>query len=178
MPTNPEYIIKADHEKRGQFVYSCTACDSILGVRKELETPDCIVDLLSGICPSCGAKLENSVDCRQGQVPEGWHNPIPSVDVTKMRRRTALLQRASSYNNNLGILLAAIFGNPLGSASSVKLTPTSGPAQTISVYTIGTIDNSYYIDLNPTPRADLSSGATGEDSAVIVGTGSASTCPG
>ena len=91
MPTSPEYIIKADQEKRGQFVYSCTACNNILGVRKELETPDCIVDLLSGICPSCGAKLENSVDCRQGQVPEGWHNPIPSIDRTKVRRRRAAI---------------------------------------------------------------------------------------
>ena len=33
---------------------------------------------------------------------------------------------STAYNNNLGTLLAAIFANPLGTASSVMLTPTSG----------------------------------------------------
>jgi hypothetical protein len=98
MPVSPEYIIKPEQENRGQFVYSCATCNDILAVRKKLETPDHIADPLSGTCPSCGAKLENSIDCKQGRAPEGWHNPILSVDRTKVRRRAPLLQRASSYN--------------------------------------------------------------------------------
>jgi hypothetical protein len=99
MPTSPEYVIKVDLETRDQFVYSCAACNNILSMRKELETPDGVIDSLSGSCPACGAKLENSVECRRGQAPEGWHNPAPSVDRSKIRRRAPLLQRASSYNH-------------------------------------------------------------------------------
>ena len=38
---------------------------------------------------------------------------------------------STAYNNNLGTLLAAIFANPLGTVSSVMLTPTSGTAQSV-----------------------------------------------
>jgi hypothetical protein len=79
---------------------------------------------------------------------------------------------STAYNNNLGVLLAAIFANTQGTASSVKLNPTSGAAQTITVYfPAGQI--SYY----PAPRADITAGATGADSAIRAGTGTASTCP-
>jgi hypothetical protein len=84
---------------------------------------------------------------------------------------------STAYNNNLGILLAAIFANPLGTASSVKLNPTSGTSQTVSVYNLASGQGGYYIDIYPAPRADLGSGATGADSAIRVGTGSTSTCP-
>jgi hypothetical protein len=84
---------------------------------------------------------------------------------------------STAYNNNLGVLLAAIFANPLGTATSVKLNPTSGTAQTVSVYNLATGQGGYYIDIIQAPRADLGSGATGADSAIRVGTGSASTCP-
>ncbi|MDA4123773.1 MAG: hypothetical protein OK456_11395 [Thaumarchaeota archaeon] len=109
-----------------------------------------------------------------------FHDTFPTIAVSPgntISVQYTVQLGSTAYNNNLGVLLATIFANPLGSASSVKLTPTSGPAQTISVYTIGILDGSYYEDLNPAPRADLSSGTTGEDSAVIVGTGSASACP-
>jgi hypothetical protein len=99
MPVNPEYMIKPEQENRGQFVYSCAACNDVLAVRKELETPDHIADPLCGTCPTCGSKLENSIDCRRGQALEGWHDPIISLNRTSLHRRTPLLQRASSYNH-------------------------------------------------------------------------------
>ena len=87
---------------------------------------------------------------------------------------------STAYNNNLGTLLAAIFANSLGTLTTVKLAPTSGPAQTIDVYQVAYYSGccSYaYLDSNNAPRADLGSGATGADSAIRVGTGTASACP-
>ena len=85
---------------------------------------------------------------------------------------------STAYNNNIGILLAAIFANSLGTSTSVKLTPTSGTSQTVSVYVPASYDCCYYWATGAgAPRADLGSGATGADSAIRVGTGSATTCP-
>jgi hypothetical protein len=79
---------------------------------------------------------------------------------------------STAYNNNLGTLLAAIFANPLGTASSVKLNPTGGASQSVWVYF-----PAQYIGTYTAPRADLSAGTTGADSAIRVGTGTTSTCP-
>ena len=84
---------------------------------------------------------------------------------------------STAYNNNLGLLLAAIFANTLGTASTVKLTPTSGAAQMVDVYVTASSGGYFYYDVFAAPRADLGSGATGADSAIRVGTGTASTCP-
>jgi len=87
---------------------------------------------------------------------------------------------STAYNNNLGLVLAAILANPLGTASTVKLTPTSGAAQTIDVYAMATESaccSYYYYNSYGAPRADLGAGSTGADSTIRVGTGSASTCP-
>ena len=81
---------------------------------------------------------------------------------------------STAYDNNFGILLAAILGNSNGAAVSVNLTPTSGTAQTVSVYVPeGSISYAGYSSL----RADLGAGSTGADSTIRVGTGSTSTCP-
>ncbi|MDA4122814.1 MAG: hypothetical protein OK456_06510 [Thaumarchaeota archaeon] len=75
-----------------------------------------------------------------------------------------------AYNNNLGILLTAIFANTLGAPSSVKLTATTGAPVSVAVY---------YVSPLAAPRVDLGSSATGSDSAIRIGTGSANSggCP-
>ncbi len=98
MPSTPDYVIVGDQGQEEQYVYSCTTCSSILDVRKRLVSPDGILDSLTGVCPSCGAKLENSIDCKQGQAPEDWQGPHLSAQGVNARRRPPLFQRASSYN--------------------------------------------------------------------------------
>jgi hypothetical protein len=95
MPSLPDYVTVANREQEEQFVYSCAACGSVLYVRKRLEAYDDILDSLVGVCPSCEAKLENSIDCRLGRVPVDWRGPTQRVDV---HRRRHLFQCASSYN--------------------------------------------------------------------------------
>jgi Rad51 len=98
MPTTADYDIIADQGQKEQFVYSCAACASIIDVRSGLVSPEGILGALTGVCPSCGAKLENSIDCKLGQVPKDWQSPLPSAQRTSPHPRAPLFQRASSYN--------------------------------------------------------------------------------
>jgi len=85
---------------------------------------------------------------------------------------------STAYNNNFGILLAAILSNPLGNALTVKLTPTSGAAVSVNVYDQAyNTCCGYYAQSTSAPRADLGSGATGADSTIEVGTGTSANCP-
>jgi hypothetical protein len=111
-----------------------------------------------------------------------FHDTFPTVVVAPgntISIQYTVQLGSTAYNNNLGLMLAAIFANPLGTASSVKLNPTSGPSQSVSVYDLALYSNccNSYFNNNAAPRADLGSGATGADSAIRVGTGSATTCP-
>jgi hypothetical protein len=111
-----------------------------------------------------------------------FHDTFPTVAVaagSTISVQYTVQLGSTAYNNNLGLILAAIFANALGTASSVMLTPTSGPSQSVSVYNVAVYSNSYnyYYNNNVALRADLSSGATGADSAIRVGTGSATSCP-
>ena len=111
-----------------------------------------------------------------------FHDTFPTVAVaagSTISVQYTVQLGSTAYNNNLGLILAAIFANPLGTASSVMLTPTSGSAQSVLVYNVAFLSNSYgaySINTNGL-RADLGSGATGADSAIRVGTGSATSCP-
>ena len=109
-----------------------------------------------------------------------FHDAFPTIAVSAgntISVQYTVQLGSTAYNNNLGIMLAAIFANPLGTATSVKLTPTTGASQSITVYALAASEGYYYLDLLAGPRADLGSGTTGADSAIIVGTGTASTCP-
>ncbi len=121
MPRTPDYVIVADQGQKEQFVYSCAACGSVLDVRKRLFPPDGIHDFLTGVCPSCGVKLENSIDCRLDQAPEDWHGPRPSAQRTNARLMP-LFQRASSYNRfSLDFLLLDRLLQPLAPDNFVML---------------------------------------------------------
>jgi len=97
MPSTPDYVVVPDERQEGLFVYSCATCGSVLDVRKELASPDGILDSLMGVCPSCGEKLENSIECRLGHAPEEWRGPRPRAQRADARRRSTF-QRASSFN--------------------------------------------------------------------------------
>ncbi len=98
MPSTPDYVIVGDQGREEQFVYSCATCGSVLDVRKRLVPPEYILDSLTGVCLSCGKQLENSIDCRLGQVPKDWHDPRLSAQTVSAHRRPPVFQRASSYN--------------------------------------------------------------------------------
>jgi hypothetical protein len=109
-----------------------------------------------------------------------FHDTFPTIAVSAgstISVQYTVQLGSTAYNNNLGTVLAAIFANPLGATTSVKLTPTTGSSQTVTVYALATPTANYYVNLLAAPRADLGSGSTGADSAIIVGTGSASACP-
>jgi hypothetical protein len=110
-----------------------------------------------------------------------FHDTFPAVNVTTgdtISVQYTVQLGSTAYNNNLGVLLAAIFANPLGTSSSVKLNSTSGSSQSVSVYNVAPFSYlGYYYNNYGAPRADLGSGATGADSAIRVGTGSATSCP-
>jgi Rad51 len=87
--------------KAGRFVYSCAVCGDVLDVRKELASPDCILDSLMGTCPSCGAGLEDSIDCRLGSAPDDWQRRDVRHQAPRVageRRKRPLFQSASSFN--------------------------------------------------------------------------------
>jgi Rad51 len=98
MPSTPDYVIVPDEGREERFVYSCTACGSVLDVRKRLAPPDGILDSLMGVCPSCGGKLEDAMGCRLDRAPEDWHGARAPVQRTDVHRRRPAFQRASSFN--------------------------------------------------------------------------------
>jgi hypothetical protein len=53
------------------------------------------------------------------------------------------------------------YQTPTSAATSVMVTPTSGPAQSVTVYSVATANFGSYYDTTPAPRADLGGGATG-----------------
>jgi len=97
-----DYIVAAGRPQDERFVYSCAGCGGVLDVRKALAPLDGILDSLAGVCPSCGARLEGSVDCRLGRAPVDWGQPASTVAIPPRRAdarpRAPLVQRASSYN--------------------------------------------------------------------------------
>ena len=115
------------------------------------------------------------------------HDSFPAVAVTPgstISVQYTVQLGSTAYDNNLGILLAAVMANSLGSSTSVQLTPTSGPAQIVIVYVAASPPQCcggigvYYINSGGSyVRADLGSGSTGADGTIRVGTGSASSCP-
>ena len=98
MPITPDYSVVADRVQEERYVYSCGGCGAVLDVRKAFATPDGILESLLGACPSCGAKLEDSIDCRLGPAPEGWQGPRPPTERATPRHKRPLFQCASSYN--------------------------------------------------------------------------------
>jgi DNA-directed RNA polymerase subunit RPC12/RpoP len=98
MPSTPDRVVTTAQEEKEQFVYSCATCSSVLDVRKRLAPMDGIIDSLTGVCPSCGAKLEDSIGCKPGPVPEGWHGSLLPAHRTNARLKAPLFQRASSFN--------------------------------------------------------------------------------
>ncbi|MGA2664366.1 MAG: hypothetical protein ABSF83_05425 [Nitrososphaerales archaeon] len=95
------YVVAADRSQGERFVYSCAGCGGVLGVGKTPAPLDGILDSLVGVCPSCGAKLEGSVDCRLGRAPADWDRPASVIippQRADARPRAPLVQRASSYN--------------------------------------------------------------------------------
>lgn len=98
MPTTPDPALAASREEKEWFVYSCATCGSVIDVRSRLAPLDGILDSLMGACPSCEGKLEGSIDCRAGPVPEGWHGPPIPAQRTGARLKPPLFQRASSFN--------------------------------------------------------------------------------
>jgi len=97
-PSAPDYLVVADQGQKEQFVYSCATCGSVLDVRRRLVPLDGILDSLTGVCPSCNEKLENSIECKLGQAPEDWQGPRLSAQRANAHRRAPTFQRASSYN--------------------------------------------------------------------------------
>jgi hypothetical protein len=98
MPSTPDPAAATSGEEKERFVYSCATCASVLDVRSRLAPLDGILDFLAGSCPSCGGKLEGSIDCRAGPVPEGWEGPPIPAQRTSARLKSPLFQRASSFN--------------------------------------------------------------------------------
>jgi len=98
MPSIPDRLVTTAQEEKEQILYSCATCSGILDVRKNITPPDSIVDSLTGVCPYCGAKLEDAIDCKRGRVPEDWHTPRLLTQRTHARLKSPPFQRASSYN--------------------------------------------------------------------------------
>ncbi|MGA2664037.1 MAG: hypothetical protein ABSF83_03750, partial [Nitrososphaerales archaeon] len=115
-----------------------------------------------------------------------FHDTFPPVQVpaggTISVQYTVQLG-STAYDNNLGLLLAAILANSLGTQTSVQLTPTAGSSpQQVVVYASSQppacCTSVAYSDPTAGPRADMGGGTTGADSTIRVGTGSASVCSG
>jgi hypothetical protein len=98
MPSTPDPAVATSGEEKERFVYSCATCGSVLDVRERLASLDGLLDSLMGACPSCGGKLEDSIDCRAGPVPEGWQGPPIPVQRISARLKSPMFQRASSFN--------------------------------------------------------------------------------
>jgi hypothetical protein len=89
------YLYEQAASGKEHFVYYCSSCRCVLGVRRDLEPASETVGSLDGRCMGCGGLLEGSIECRLAPVPDDWSDVFLST-VPPAQKREALFQRASS----------------------------------------------------------------------------------
>lgn len=89
------YLYEQVASGREHFVYYCSSCRCVLGVRRDLRPASEAVDNLNGCCMGCGGLLEGSVECRLAPVPDDWSDVFLNSD-SPAQKREVVFQRASS----------------------------------------------------------------------------------
>jgi hypothetical protein len=78
------YLYECDGSGRERYVYYCSSCSCVLGVKGELQPVGDMIDFLEGRCPGCGEKLEGSTECRLARVADEWSD----IDLASPSRRS------------------------------------------------------------------------------------------
>jgi Rad51 protein len=96
MAARLHYLYDQREGGKERFIYSCSSCDCVLRVRRDLGPTGETLDSVNGRCFGCGRALEESIECRLTEVPDEWSDIYLSAPKT-VERRTPLFRPASSY---------------------------------------------------------------------------------
>jgi hypothetical protein len=121
------YIFECDGSGRERFVYYCSACSCVLGVRKEVQPAGDLIDSLEGRCPGCGNTLEGSMECRLIKVDDDWSD----VDLAPPRRsnggRISFHRASTLMPFSLGFPKLDLLVQPLRPGELLMLTGGGAP---------------------------------------------------
>jgi hypothetical protein len=122
------YLYECDGSGREKYVYYCSSCSCVLGVKRELRPVGDMIDSLEGKCPGCGGKLEGSTECRLAQVAEDWSD----IDFASPGRRSGSkvdFRRASTLMPfSLGFPKLDLMVQPLKPGKLLMLSGGAAPA--------------------------------------------------
>ena len=121
------YVYERNGNGRERYVYYCSACSCVLGVRKEVQPVGDLMDGLEGKCPGCGNTLEGSMECRFIKVADEWSD----IDLAPPRRsngeRVAFHRASTLMPFSLGFPKLDLLVQPLGPGKLLMLTSGGAP---------------------------------------------------
>jgi hypothetical protein len=121
------YVYECNGDGGERYVYYCSACSCVLGVKKEVQPVGDLMDCLEGKCPGCGNPLEGSMECRFIKVDDEWAN-IDLAPPRKSSGRHASFHRASTLMPfSLGFPKLDLLVQPLGPGELLMLTGDGAP---------------------------------------------------
>ncbi len=84
------------------FVYYCSSCTCVLGVRRNLGPANEAVVSHGGRCTGCGRPLEGAVECRFGPTPEDWSDVLIARTQPTQEQRQLFKPASSIPHFSLG----------------------------------------------------------------------------
>jgi hypothetical protein len=88
------YLYEQTARSKERFVYYCSNCNCVLGIRRNLGPATETINSLNGRCLGCGRPLQGSIECRFAPVPDNWSDAF--MDATPVAQSKAELFRPAS----------------------------------------------------------------------------------
>jgi len=121
------YVYECNGNGRERYVYYCSACSCVLGVRKEVQPVGDLMDGLEGKCPGCGSTLEGSMECRFIKVDEEWSDIDLAPPHRSNGRRVAFHRASTLMPFSLGFPKLDLLVQPLGPGELLMLIGGGAP---------------------------------------------------
>ena len=96
------YLYEQTGSGTERFVYYCSSCTCVLGVRRNLGPADEATVSHGGRCAGCGRPLEGAVECRFGPTPEDWSDAFVSTTQPTQEQRRLFTPASSIPHFSLG----------------------------------------------------------------------------
>jgi hypothetical protein len=124
------YVYECSGNGRERYVYYCSACSCVLGVRKEVQPVGDLMDALEGKCPGCGNTLEGSMECRFIRVADEWSDIDLALHHRSSGGRVAFHRASTLMPFSLGFPKLDLLVQPLGPGELLMLTGGGAPVVT------------------------------------------------
>ena len=122
------YLYECDGSGREKYVYYCSSCSCVLGVKGELRPVGDVVDALEGRCPGCGGNLEGFTECRLAKVADDWSDIDLSPPIMRSESKVSFRRASTLMPFSLGFPKLDLMIHPLDPGRTLMLTGGAAPA--------------------------------------------------